>query len=296
MQEKGLATRSEGALIVDLEKYGLPPAMVEKSDGASLYFTREVANIEYRVSKYSPEKIIYVVGLEQSLHFQQLFKVADLLGINTELFHIGNGLVLGPDGKKLSTREGKTIFIEDIINKAISLTRKIVEEKNPTLLSEKEKDNIAQVVAIGALKYNDLSQSRTSNITFDWDKMLSFEGDSGPYLQYAYARLRSILRKAETLNSKPEILNLNSEAELNLILKLDSFPDVVRYAAENFVPNHLAKYLYNLSHAVNAFYHDNPVLNADPDVRNARLALIAVAAETLKTGLNLLGIETLEQM
>lgn len=304
--KSGLATRSEGALIINLDKYNLPPALIEKSDGASLYFTREIANIKYRISKYKADKIIYVVGLEQSLHFQQLFKVAELLGLGgkdnrAKFFHVGNGLVLGPDGKKLSTREGKTIFIEDVIDEALSLTREIVDEKNSQMfaaarMSGSARAKVARIVGLGALKYNDLSQNRMSNITFDWTKMLNFEGDSGPYLQYTYARLKSILRKSSIRNSKFEIQNLSSPGELELIFKLDRFPEIVRQAAETFYPHTLAQYLHELSGLVNSFYHEYPVLKAEPAVRNARLALIKSAAEILKTGLNLLGIETLERM
>lgn len=292
--KKGIAKRSEGALIVPLEQFNMPPALIEKSDGASLYLTRDLANIRYRLSKYKTEKIIYVVGQEQALHFQQLFKVAEIMELGTnKFFHVGSGLVLGPDGKKLSTREGKTVFIEDIINEALSLTREIVKEKNPSL-PEKEKERIARTVAIGALKYNDLSQSRLSNITFDWQKMLTFEGDSGPYLQYTYARLRSILRKAKAGKFDSKALAL--PGELDLVLKLSRFPEAIQKSAETFYPHHLAQYLYDLAKSVSRFYEEHPVLKAEPEVRNARLALIKSAADILKSGLNVLGIEVLERM
>ena len=290
----GIAKRSEGALIIDLEKYGLPRALVEKSDGASLYLTRDLANIKYRLSKYKTDKIIHVVGQEQSLHFQQFFRVAEMLGLGKDkFFHVGTALVLGPDGKKLSTREGKTIFIEDIINEALSITREIVKEKNSSV-SAKEREKIAKVVAIGALKYNDLSQSRLSNIIFDWNKMLSFEGDSGPYLQYTYVRLKSILRKMRPSKFDPKVLAL--PGELDLILKLDRFPEAIQKSAETFYPHYLAQYLYDLAKSASRFYEEHPVLKAESAVRKARLALISCAADALKTGLNLLGVETLERM
>ncbi len=299
-----IAVESEGAIIIPLDDLGLPPAMIQKSDGATLYLTRDIANIIYRLKKYKPAKIVYEIGNEQELHFKQLFSIAksDFMpelkeAQNTELTHVGHGLVLGEDGKKLSTRAGKTIFMEEVIEEAVEKTRKIIEEKNPDL-STKEKDKIAKVVAIGALKYNDLSQNRMSNITFDWDKMLSFEGDSGPYLQYSYARLKSILRKAGAsykLKTKNYSL-LNSDLEFDIIQKLDRFPEVIQSVAKNYYPNELAGYLYDLAKSINHFYQVEPILKSEPNIKAARLALIQKSAEILKTGLNLLGIDTLEKM
>lgn len=310
---QNIATKSEGAIIVSLDDFNLPPAMIQKSDGATLYLTRDIANIIYRLKKYKPTKIVYEIGNEQELHFKQLFAIAkaDFMpemkeAKNTELTHVGHGLVLGEDGKKLSTRAGKTIFMEDVIDEAVSLTREVVEEKNllPAVasakdgrLSSREKGRVSKVVAIAALKYNDLSQNRDSNITFDWKKMLSFEGDSGPYLLYSYARLKSILRKSGVIrNSKVEIKNLSSASELELIMKLDRFPAVLEGVAKDYYPNHLASYLYDLSKSVNHFYETEPVLKSEKGVREARLRLIKSAANVLKTGLNLLGIEVLEKM
>lgn len=300
-----VALRSEGALIIPLDDLGLPPAMIQKSDGATLYLTRDIANVIYRVQKYRPAKIIYEIGNEQELHFRQLFAVvkSDFLAgyykehgtmKNVELTHVGHGLVLGEDGKKLSTRAGKTIFMEDVIQEAVAKTRKIIEEKN-NQLPVKEKENISKIVAIGALKYNDLSQNRLSNITFDWDKMLSFEGDSGPYLQYSYARLKSILRK-EKPAKKIDARLLDTELELEIILKLDRFPEVIQKVAKEYYPNELASYLYDLAKSINHFYQSTPVLKAERGVKEARLALINTVANTLKTGLSLLGIEVIERM
>lgn len=294
LQEGDFAERSEGALIINLEKYDMPPALIEKSDGASLYFTRELANLKYRVEEYKPEKIVYVVGLEQSLHFKQLFKVASMLGFDEGMFsHVGNGLVLGADGKKLSTREGKTIFIDDVLRDAEELTRKMIDEKSPDL-PEEDKNRISELVAIGALKYNDLSQNRTSDITFEWERMLNFEGDSGPYLQYTYARLKGILRKTDV--GEFDVKNLTLPIELEIIMKLDMFPEVIKYSAETFYSNHLAKYLYDLAQLVNRFYQEQPVLKAESGVSSARLNLIKSVSDILKKGLNLLGIEALERM
>lgn len=302
LMHEEIAIQSEGALIIPLDDLGLPPAMIQKSDGATLYLTRDIANIIYRLKKYKPSKIIYEIGSEQELHFKQLFAIAksDFMpelkaAKTTELTHVGHGLVLGEDGKKLSTRAGKTIFMEDVIQEAVDKTKKIIEEKNKDL-PELEKQKIAKVVAIGALKYNDLSQNRMSNITFDWDKMLSFEGDSGPYLQYSYARLKSILRKSGSKNYKSQTKNLSSDLELEIILKLDRFPEVVAKVGREYYPNELAQYLYDLSKSINHFYQSERVLDSEPGVREARLALISTSASVLKTGLNLLGIDTLEKM
>ncbi len=296
----GVTRESEGALIIPLDEEGLPPALVRKSDGASLYLTRDITNFRYRANAYKPAKILLIVGGEQSLHFKQLFGIIKKVKIpglkydeNIELKHVEHGLVLGEDGKKLSTRAGKTIFIEDVINEAVSLTKEAVQEKNSNL-SAREKEKISKAVAIAALKYNDLSQNRDSNITFDWKKMLSFEGDSGPYLLYSYARLKSILRKGRTNKFDPKYLANPSETEL--ILKLDRFPAILESVAKDYYPNHLASYLYDLSKSVNHFYETEPVLKSEEGIRNARLALIKAAANVLKTGLNILGIETLEKM
>ncbi len=300
-----IAVRSEGALIIPMDDFNLPPAMVQKSDGVSLYLTRDIANILYRIKKYHSAKILYVVGNEQELHFKQLFTIAraDFLydyspelknRQDVELFHIGHGLVLGEDGKKLSTRAGKTIFMEEVIQEAVDKTKKIIEAKNPSL-SIKEKNKIAEVVAIGALKYNDLSQNRLSNITFDWDKMLSFEGDSGPYLQYSYARLKSIIRKSRVSNSF-DTKYLSTDLELDIIQKLDRFPEIIESVAKTYYPNDLASYLYDLAKSINHFYQVEPILKSEPSVQKARLALISACASTLKTGLNLLGIEVIDRM
>lgn len=302
LMHEEIAIESEGAIIIPLDDLGLPPAMIQKSDGATLYLTRDIANIIYRLKKYKPAKIIYEIGSEQELHFKQLFAIAkaDFMpelkaAKTTELMHVGHGLVLGEDGKKLSTRAGKTIFMEEVIEEAIEKTRKIIDEKNRAL-SETEKQKIAKVVAIGALKYNDLSQNRMSNITFDWDKMLSFEGDSGPYLQYSYARLKSILRKSGSKNYKLQTKNLSSALELEIILKLDRFPEVIAKVGREYYPNELAQYLYDLSKSINHFYQSERVRDSEPGIREARLALISTSASVLKTGLSLLGIETLEKM
>ncbi len=291
----GIAKRSEGSVIIPLDEFNLPPALIQKSDGASLYLTRDIANLEYRISKYKAERIVYVVGNEQTLHFSQLFSIAQLLGIQGSGFiHVKYGLVLGSDSKKLATREGRTILLEKVISKAIDLTRRIVEKKNRGF-SAGQREAIARAVGIAALKYNDLSQNRLSDITFDWDKMLNLEGNSAPYLMYTYARLRSILRKAK----KPRRFDadtLESRSDTDLILTLLRFPDALEKITQDYFPHHLTDYLYKLAKQANAFYQIEPVLKAEPKLRDARLALVGAIADTLKTGLDLLGIRSLERM
>ena len=293
LEKSGVAKKSEGALIIPLENVNLPPALIRKSDEASLYITRDIANLEYRLKKYKPAKILYVVANEQALHFSQLFAVAKIMGFtSTEVQHIKFGMVLGSDGKKLSTREGKIIILDDLISEGVKLAYQEVQKKNPKLRAL-EKQKIATAVGIGAIKYNDLSQNRGGDITFNWEKMLSFIGNSAPYLQYTYARLRSVLKKGKVGKFDAKLL---SDAERYIILKLSQFPEAVKRGAESNLPNHLADYLYDLAQLANNYYEVNPILQSEPKVRAVRLNLIKAVAETLKNGLNLLGIQTLERM
>ncbi|OIO48814.1 MAG: arginine--tRNA ligase [Parcubacteria group bacterium CG1_02_42_13] len=293
LEKSGVAQKSEGALIIPLDNMGLPPALIRKSDEASLYITRDIANLEYRLKKYKPAKILYVVANEQALHFSQLFAVAKIMGFtSTEVQHIKFGMVLGSDGKKLSTREGKIIILDDLISEGVKLAYQEVQKKNPKLRAL-EKQKIATAVGIGAIKYNDLSQNRGGDITFNWEKMLSFIGNSAPYLQYTYARLRSVLKKGKVGKFDAKLL---SDAERYIILKLSQFPEAVKRGAESNLPNHLADYLYDLAQLANNYYEVNPILQSEPKVRAVRLNLIKAVAETLKNGLNLLGIQTLERM
>lgn len=304
--EHKIAERSEGALVVKLENVNLPPALIEKSDGASLYLTRDIANLAYRLKKYKPAKILYVVANEQTLHFEQLFAVAKLLDDakmldlkSAEPTHVKYGLVLGEGGKKFSSREGRTISLQEAIDKAVTLARAAVEEKNPEL-SAAEKDDIARAVGVGALRYNDLKENRMTDIAFDWEKMLDFTGDSGPYLQYAYARLRSIIRKSgipESKFMKSSAAFLESDIELALSRKIFEFPDIVLKSADLYATSTLATYLYKLAVAANKFYETTPILkDENADRRNARLMLVAVAARTLRCGLGVLGIGTPEKI
>lgn len=299
-----IAERSEGALVVKLDEFNLPPALIEKSDGASVYITRDIANLEYRLDTFKPSKILYVVANEQALHFEQLFAVAKSLGWtgkegSPELTHVKYGLVLGEGGKKLSTREGRSVSMKQAIDKAVTLAREIVEKKNEALTAA-EKDAVARAVGLGALRYNDLKENRMTDIIFDWDKMLDFSGDSGPYLQYTYARLKSIIRKSgvsESKLTKTKFGMLSSEFELALARKIFELPQIIAKASELYSTSILATYLYRLAVAANKFYETTPIVKDENKERmHERLALVLVAAKTLANGLKLLGIETPEQI
>ncbi len=294
--EMGIAVRSEGALVIPLEKYNLPPYMIQKTDGATLYGTTDLATIKYRISKWKPEKIIYVVANEQAGHLAQLFKVSEMLGWtkSEQTIHVKFGMVLGADGKKFSSREGKIIMLEDLIAEAVSRAYKTVSEKNSSL-PDKEKRKIADVVGLGAIKYNDLSQNRLTDISFDWDKMLNFSGNSGPYLQYTYARIKSILRKAKAPKKYSADLLIDPK-EIRLMKNLARFTEAMEDSATQYNPNIIANYLYGLANDFNLFYEALPVIKAEKSLRSSRLALISATAITIKNGLKLLGIETLEKM
>lgn len=296
--EKGIAIHSQGAVIIPLDKYNLPPFMIRKTDGATLYGTTDLAAMKYRVEKWHAEKIIYVVANEQAGHFMQLFKASELMDYIKQgmVQHVKFGMVLGSDGKKFSTREGKVILLEDLLGEVISRAKKVVEEKNPKL-PEAEKKKIAKAVGIGALKYNDLSQNRLTDITFNWDRMLDFRGNSAPYLQYTYARIKSILRKAKiSENFRFDSGLLKDEKELAVLRQLAFFDEIIERAGEECMPNIIADYIYKLANNFNAFYENAPVLSAEKNLRMARLGLISGVAIVIKNGLKLLGIETLERM
>jgi len=295
LKKRGTAVMSEGALVIPLDAVKLPPALIAKSDGATLYLTRDIASLKDRLS-IKPAKILYVVANQQALHFEQLFAVANLLGLNTaELVHVKFGMVLGDDGKKLATREGRAIQLMDVINEGLEGAYKTVSAKNPNL-SEEEKREIARVVSIGALKYNDLKENRNSDIKFDWERMLDLTGDTAPYLQYTYTRFNNILKKAGKIG-RPDISLLSSELEIELMKKILDFTDVIKLCADTYLTSHLAKYLLDLSKLGSQYYETTPIL-ADENAprRNARLVLVSCLAATIQKGLGLLGIETAERI
>ncbi len=315
--KKNIVERSEGSLIIRLDAFGLPPALIEKTDGASLYLARDVASLRYRIKKFKPEKILYVVGNEQSLHFEQLFAIAKILGIaGTELMHVKYGLVLGEAGKKIATREGRTVLADEVITKAIVLAKEIVSKKNtaasgePRLgweLTEKEKDKIAEAVGISAVKYANIKENRHSDIVFNWEKILDFSGDSAPYLQYTYTRFKSILAKASLpaealakagkIKAKPDLKKLTGDVELEIIRKLIEFPEELKRSATAYTVNNVANYAYQLSNLLNKLYESTPILKeVDATRRSALLALIQASIAVLQKALSILGIKTLERI
>jgi arginyl-tRNA synthetase len=310
LKKKGLAVESEGAVCVFPEgfkdKEGKPlPVIVQKSDGAYLYATTDLAAIRYRVGELKAERIIYVTDARQNLHFQMVFAVADKAGWAKRdmLHHVTFGSVLGEDGKPLKTRSGENVKLKELLDEAVERAKKVVEEKNPDLPDEK-KNEIAKAVGIGAVKYADYSNNRTSDYIFSFNKMLAMEGNTAPYMQYAYARIRSIERKAQTRNVDIETelagiktLNINEPSELDLAKHLIRYGEAVGAAAADYRPNYLTSYLYDLAQKFSVFYTNCPVLDAGPDKRPTRLLLCDLTARTIEHGLNnLLGIQVIEQM
>ncbi len=299
--DQKIAERSEGAIVVNLEDSQLPTALLQKSDGSSLYLTRDIANLMYRLENHNPSKILYVVANQQALHFQQLFAIAGRLDLNlAELVHVKFGLILGEDNKKLASREGTAASLNEVLKKSIALATEVVKGKNPEL-SSKELEQIAHAVGVGALKYNDLQQHPHSDIAFDWDRMLDFSGNSGPYLQYTYARLASIRRKAGGAFFRrfltPDLNLLETEHETYLMRYLLDFPETIKRSAEQYALNNLALYLSELANLTNRFYESVRILDDENTKRrDARIFLIEAVMNVLSSGLNLLGIKTLERI
>ncbi|TSC78146.1 MAG: arginyl-tRNA synthetase [Parcubacteria group bacterium Gr01-1014_33] len=296
--EKGVAKKTEeGAVIVDLENEGLDQAILVKSDGASTYLLRDLATIKYRKEHWNFWKNLYLVDVRQSHHFKQVFRVAELLrfeGVN-ESEHVEYGFMSLPTGA-ISTRAGNIISLEAVCDEAIHRAREVIKEKNPDL---ENANVVAHKVGIGALKYFDLSHNRRSDIIFKWDEALSFEGNTGPYIQYTYARLKSILRKTtdqDVEHSVSNTIGLDS-LEHRLVAAGLRLGETIEDALEDFMPNILANYLYNLAKLANEFYHSHPVLQeSDPAKKQFRLSLISLVALTLAKGLSLLGIDAPEEM
>lgn len=295
--KKGIAVDSpEGGVIVPLEKYDLPPALIRKTDGASLYITRDVASLKDRIDNFSPEKVLYVVANQQTLHLAQLAAIAKELELPTEVIHVKYGLVLGDDGKKFSTREGNVVTLQEVMDKITALAADVVKQKNPELPAERIKE-IAHAVGIGALKYNDLKQNPYSDIVFDWKAMLDLSGNSGPYLQYTYARLANILEKSGQKEFSGDPAMLKEPEELALVRHLLDFSDAIENCAQLYALSGLALYLYELAVRANRFYEAHRVLDDDDAGRKlARLMLVQTVAAVIERGLNLLGIEALKKI
>lgn len=296
--EKGLAVEDDGAKVVFFpEEENLFPCIVQKKDGAFLYSTSDIATIKFKRDTYKINKLIYLTDERQQDHFKQFFRITDMLGWNVEKHHIWFGIMRFADGV-FSTRKGNVIRLEQLLDEGKKRAYDIVQEKNPSL-SEEEKDQIAEIVGVGAIKYADLSQNRQSPIIFEWDKILTFEGNTAPYLQYSYARIQSILRRAE---SEGKIINYDKEIKIEDKLEraladhIAAFPMAVLKASETFKPNIIADYLFELSKKFNSFYNSCPILNQEDDILYSRALIAKITGETIKDGLSLLGIKTLDRM
>ena len=286
LKKAGLAEPSEGALIVRFDAEKLPVAIVQKSDGGFNYTTSDIACVESRVKDYAPERIIYVTDDRQQLHFRQFFIICAKLGYTTKLVHVPFGL-MSYGGKAISTREGNLIKLDDLLAEAVRRSLDIVRDRGGD-------ERLAEQIGFGAVKYADLSHDPATAIDFDWDKALALEGNSGPYLQYAYARVCSLMDKAADCGAQPSASNfqLSTPVEKQLALQLLQFGPTVLRAAENYKPSVLADYLFQTAQLYSSFYQRSPILKSEPEVRDARLALCALFGKVLAKGLSLLGIET----
>ena len=293
LEDKGLLKESKGASIVDLDDVNLPPAMIKKSDGATLYITRDIATAMYRARTYNFVKNVYVVGQEQSNHFRQLKAVLKKMGFDwsDDMIHVDFGLVT-KNRQKLSTRKGNIILLEPTLQEAISRAKAQIEEKNPNL---ENKEAVAHAVGVGAVKFYDLKTDRRNGYDFDLEAMVSFEGETGPYVQYAYARIQSILRKADFKPSLDVNYNLNDAESWEIIKLLQDFARVVKRAADNFEPSLIAKYAISLAQAFNKYYAHTRILDESPEC-DSRLALSYTTAVVLKEALRMLGVEAPEKM
>lgn len=295
LREKNLLTESQGAQIVDLEKYNMPPCLILRSDGGTLYPTRDIAAAFYRKKTYNFDKCIYVTALDQNLHFAQWFKVIELMGYDwaRDLVHTPFGLVSLGDGK-LSTRKGHVVLMEDILNMSVEKTKNIIEEKNPNL---ENKDEIAEEVGIGAIIFEDLFNSRIKNVVFDFDRMLNFDGETGPYAQYTHARACSIIKRAGVdVDENIDYSLLNDEASFNVCKVINEFPNKLAEAADKNEPYIIARQIIEVCKAFNKFYNENNILNSEDNVKNARLKLVFAVRNVLRNGLDLLGVSAPEQM
>ena len=299
LEKTGKLVESQGAKIIDLEDKGInTPCIIQKSNGSTTYATRDLAAILYRARTYDFDKALYVVSYEQTLHFKQVFEVAKLLGIDEKytngLKHVPFGMVSLPTGK-MSTREGNIVKLEDLLNEAIARAKEIIEEKNPEL---ENKEEVAKKVGVGAVIFNDLSNSRIKDEVFDWNQILNFQGETGPYIQYTYVRTKSVLEKAGYMPTIEEVKfdKLLDESSKNIIKLIYNFENILVQVTEKEEPSILSRYLIDLAKAFSNFYNDNKILVEDKEIQNARVYLTYAVGKVLKTGAKLLGMEMPNKM
>ncbi|AOR24071.1 arginine--tRNA ligase [Clostridium taeniosporum] len=295
LKDKGLLVESNGAQVVMLDDYNMPPCIVLKGDGASIYATRDLAAAMYRKKTYDFYKSIYVVGTPQALHFKQVFKVLELAGHEwaKDCVHVGFGLVKFAD-RKLSTRKGEVVLLDDLIRESIEKTLDVINEKNPNL---ENKEEVAKKIGVGAVIFTYLKNSREKDIVFDWKEILSFEGETGPYVQYSYARANSILSRAENISSEVDYSKLSSKEEFELVKVLANFNKQIKLAIDKLEPSILTRYVIEVAKAFNKFYNAHSVLNLEDEVLKAtRLNLVKSSLQVIKNGLELLGIDVVEKM
>ncbi|MBF1169681.1 MAG: arginine--tRNA ligase [[Eubacterium] sulci] len=300
--DKGLLQESKGAQVVDLEEYKLGTALIKKSDGSSLYITRDIAAAVYRKENYDFYKNIYVVATQQNLHFQQLFKILELMGYDwaNQCVHVPFGMVRLEEGT-MSTRHGRVVFLEDVLNGAIEKTREIIEEKNPNIENLEE---ITSQVGIGAVVFNELSNNRIKDYTFKWDQILNFDGETGPYVQYTHARCASLLRKAgEDIVAKAQdpknvdfALLAKSDSAYELTKLIYAFPGVVEQAGEKYEPSIITRHIINIAQCFNKFYHDEHIIVDDEVEKVSKIALVIATKRVIATGIGLLGMKAPERM
>jgi arginyl-tRNA synthetase len=298
LEKRGIAKESDGALCIffpDIPTLEGKPAIVRKSDGGFLYATTDLATIDYRVQRWHPNAIWYVVGAPQALHFQQIFGAAKMMGCECDLRHIAFGSILGEDRKIMKTRSGENVGLAEVLHEAVERARKIIATRADQLPAE-EAESTARLIGLGAVKYAELSQNRLTDYVFSWDKLLAFEGNTAPYLQNAYVRIRSIFRKATEPANLSAPISLNEPAERALGIKLLQYAETLPVVLDDFRPNILANYLYELANTYHSFYEACPVLKANPSLKASRLVLSNLTARTLSHGLALLGIKCPERM
>ncbi len=295
LRDKGLLVESEGAQVVDLSEDNMPPCLIIKKDGATIYATRDITAAIYRQNTYHFDKCLYVVAYQQDLHFRQVFRVLEKMGYPwaKDCVHVSFGMV-SVEGAALKTRTGNVVLLDDLLDQAVAKAREIIEEKSPNL---ENKDEVARQVGIGAVIYTDLSNNRIKDIDFRWDRALNFDGESGPYVQYTHARCCSVMRKASSLpQAKPDWSALADDEAQSLLRLLSRFPDVILEAADKYEPSMITRAVTDIAQAFNKYYYEHRILDDQPEQTAARIALTDVTRQAIKTGLYLIGIESPERM